>query len=763
MISPGFTEQHGQDGPAENRQYRPYRSKRLRPCDTCRRRKVACRIDSHPPCVNCSSSGIECSFEDPPLKRRREAPNQTDLPLTSGVSPSGNTPPVAPWNDVGIAVGPDGLVQEHAGWRDWGFSTSGNDQMNISPPQLPAWGGFGNQFAFEVPPASNGTLLQDLAGSEFLNSFNNQVQHSPIPEAPMASVRSLDKLDGFSSQYFGLSGESDPYLLRHFRFLSDGQTQFFKVHFRSLAVEGETGNSAQPPVQFMVSSDELGNAMKSETTFGNLSPPDSAHDRLENMVAPEEGRRLVGLFLRYVFPSLPIISRSELGIGKHKTFPSASALSKLPPHLLAAIYAISIQFCHYDPILCVSKVYTKPPTDQLWKLALQEIFREIHTPHLAVLQAILLYLQKPQVEMSGAVADSPFRWSFLSIAVSLSSTLGLHLDCRAWPIPEWEKRLRRRLWWAVYSESAWRSLLMGFPNHIHDDHWAVEELDKTDFLVDAHSPNDVDSPQDAPQLPPEADADMYRYDFVYLVRLACIASDIYWKFYTLKATSRLAKDLHSSLSVAKPLRTRLDEWYSALPEEYKLHQITTPSGSLGNGRRFVAYLRLSYLTLELFIYRALLRPIGHTVSPQQTSSLPRPTTQSLEEREDNMDPAIEATYIAAEGCASLIISYVSGLKSRDFNAFWFSWSRVCFSTVSNYAVTLLLQAPSSAHAETSKRLVDEWLETLRTHSPAFSQVRLGLLRLDVMHWVGLRNLSRASLWAEAVIQSHDEAQAAMDN
>ncbi|KAL3459565.1 hypothetical protein BJX64DRAFT_291069 [Aspergillus heterothallicus] len=734
MAPSGFTDQTGQDRPPENPQFRPYRSKRLRPCDTCRRRKVACRIETNPPCANCRTNAIECSFEDPPLKRRRDAFDQPNLPLTNRGSAGENAPPVAPWADAGLDDDTDNLIHEGAAWHDWGFGSPANEMVNSSP-QIPGWSSLGDQTTFEIPSGSNGTLLQDLAGTEFLNFFNGPAQGSSYLDTPTASIRSLDKVDGFSSQYFGLSGESDPYLLRHFRFLSDGQTQFFKVHFRSLAAEGETGTSAQPPVQFMVSSDDLGNAMKSETTFGHDRQPDSARHKLDSMVAPEDGRRLVGLFLRHVFPSFPIISRSELGLSKPRSFPSVSALSNIPPHLLAGIYAISIHFCHYDPVLCVSNVYTKPPTDRLWKLALEEILREIHTPHLAVLQAILLYLQKPQVELSGAVADSPFRWSLMSMATSLSSTLGLHLNCREWPIPQWEKRLRRRIWWAVYSESAWRSLLIGFPNHIHDDHWAVEELDESDFAFNPDS-TDHASPAQRPSEATEIDTD--------------ISS-------TLKATSRLANDLNSSLNVARPLRTRLNEWYSALPEKYKLQQDPTSTSPGISGPSFAAYLRLSYLTLELFIYRALLRPIGHTVTSKQASSL-APINPHLAGQEDSLDTATEATYVAAEGCASLIVSYVSGLKSKDFNSFWFSWSRVCFSTMSNYAVTLFLQAPSSTHAETGKRLVDEWLETLRTHSPAFAQVRLGLLRLDVMHWVGLQKLSNASPWAEAVLRSHEEAQ-----
>ncbi|KAL3469799.1 hypothetical protein BJX99DRAFT_240629 [Aspergillus californicus] len=733
--------------------YRPYRSKRLRPCDTCRRRKVACRIESQPPCENCRNGGIDCLFETPPVKRRRIIP--------ANPSPAHDALPMAPWDDVDSDVVATGaLLRDHvAEIRPWDLRDPTINGVNLSAAMLD-WNTIeDSQIAFDFLQGTDAALLQDPAGPASTNSSVSSMQHSPGAETKKQQIRSLDKQEGFSCQYFGLSGESDPYLLRHFRFSSNGETRFFKVHFRSLAAEGGIGDHSQLPVQFMVSSDELGNAMKSETTFGVESPLEDIRARLNSMVRPEDGQRLVKIFLRFVFPSLPVISRSELGMSRQNQMSLISALSKLPSHLLAAMYAISIQFCHHDPVLCVSNVYMRPPTDLLWKLALEEILREIHTPHLSVIQAILLYLQKPQAAMSGAVADSPFRWSLMSIASSLASALGLHLECRHWPIPQWEKRLRRRLWWAVYSESAWRSLLLGFPNHIHDDHWAVEDLDDTDFIIDGQPTEDTAKDVDS-----RTDTDLSIFDFVYLTRLAHIASEIYWKFYTLRATSKLSKDLRSSLNIARPLRIRLDEWYSALPEHYKIQHDSTSVGTSDNiGPRFAAHLRLSYLTLELFIYRALLRPIGSTVSeardaPQSTNTQP-PDRRVTELLDDNsVDTAVEATCIAAEGCAALIVSYVAGLKSRDFNSFWFSWSRICFSTMSNYTVTLLLQAPSMAHARTAKKLVDEWLETLRTHSPAFAQVRLGLLRLDVMHWVGLRNLSRASPWADALLKAQDPAQ-----
>jgi hypothetical protein len=50
---------------------RSYKSRKYRPCDFCRARQVACKIDITPPCQLCASHGRECTFVERPKKKRR--------------------------------------------------------------------------------------------------------------------------------------------------------------------------------------------------------------------------------------------------------------------------------------------------------------------------------------------------------------------------------------------------------------------------------------------------------------------------------------------------------------------------------------------------------------------------------------------------------------------------------------------------------------------------------------------------------------------
>ena len=66
-------------------------------------------------------------------------------------------------------------------------------------------------------------------------------------------------------------------------------------------------------------------------------------------------------------------------------------------------------------------------------------------------------------------------------------------------------------------------------------------------------------------------------------------------------------------------------------------------------------------------------------------------------------------------------------------------SRIGFATVSNFLMLLLVQAPTISHATRGKYLVESWLQVLRCQSQSFSLVKLGLARLDALHWAGLED------------------------
>lgn len=164
--------------------------------------------------------------------------------------------------------------------------------------------------------------------------------------------------------------------------------------------------------------------------------------------------------------------------------PDRAVLDALPAHLLGALYGAALPFAVNDDQLAVLHIYDQLPLDGVWRLVYRCLQGELHRPRLSVLQAALLYLHKTGPDRRRyAASDTAFVWSFMGSIVGLTHSLGLHLECRMFGIPAWEKRLRRRLWWAVYIEDKWLSLLMGRPPYVRQGEWDVSELDDADFDV----------------------------------------------------------------------------------------------------------------------------------------------------------------------------------------------------------------------------------------------------------------------------------------
>jgi len=164
--------------------------------------------------------------------------------------------------------------------------------------------------------------------------------------------------------------------------------------------------------------------------------------------------------------------------------------------LLAAIYGHALSFCIFDDQLCVD-VYTPPSPDTLFTLAWLACVPGFHTPSLAIVQTLLLLVQRRPTNKH--VADTPFKWLLMSNAVSIAQALGLNLDPSDWPMPLWEQRLRKRVAWALYAQEKWLSLNFGRSSHISPDDWDVQEL-KADDLEDHDLNGDTSQPEYFPRL-----------------------------------------------------------------------------------------------------------------------------------------------------------------------------------------------------------------------------------------------------------------------
>jgi hypothetical protein len=461
-------------------------------------------------------------------------------------------------------------------------------------------------------------------------------------------IRPLDSQANRCARFIGETGESNPYLLRHYRYDDNDECTISKLTYRRIkstsnqnAMPGEKG---EPPVVFMLADDSM--AQKGEPRVEEDVLAKGRSD-IANMFTEQEALRLIGLFFRFVYPYFPILSKSEMFLNGQI---SPSVLHTLPISLLSAMYATALPFMLYDDLLATTIVHSPPSTNQLYRISWLAVTQELHTPRLATLQACLLLLQRAPTNRY--TTDTPWKTSLVGWTVSLAQILGLPKECSDWTsIPTWEMTLRKRLWYGVFIMDKWASLGAGMPSHIRSDDFDVLPLTESDLEPPSLDPNSNAIPN---FLDPDTDSSHFRL----LSDLTMILSDIMDSYYSLRATQRTSKDFTLSLDLARSLRTRLKMWNDSLPPGLALRQ---PERLDSRGMARLSgnpSLSLAYIVATMTLFRALLRPLANLTT--------------VEEEDHGIVGRRLAVRAGAKECAKEVVEFAENLGRGALDAFWHS-------------------------------------------------------------------------------------------
>jgi len=703
---------------------RVYKSRNKRPCDFCRYKKAACHLETAPPCELCIRYNKECTFVESPAKRRR--PNEqngdksTDAAFRHSHSSRGSID-----HGHGFRNGSMGSTDMQYGGMPWDNAMSPPFQM---PGLTMANSALAPEFAFdpqlyqepmsfepfEPMSASTTTMNSNRIDNRFGNQRGSLDTNSPesqsallpsdlrLPFDSTSGEPSLDQQDSSNAQMIGISGESDPYLLAKYRFDEYNEAAFQSVRIRKMS-SGPLEHSTSVPTFFTIQH----NALASKAQPQNREDSDDRFRReLEYIVNDEIGKRLINLFYKYVQPYFPILRRKDVTGSREP--------KDVPPCVLAAIYGHALPFCTWDEKLCV-EVYTPPSADALFKIAWQACQALLHTPNIAVMQTLLLLVQRRPTNKH--VSDTPFKWVMMTTAVSVAQALGLNRDPTGWPIPSWEIKQRKRLAWATFIQDKWLALNFGRSSHIQADDWDVPPLTDDDFI----------ETEEATEKPSAVPA----HHFAKLCELTLVVDDILRDLFSIKATRQLHKSLEATLEVAKPLRIRLTEWFQALPPGLLPNQsISSSNDSSGNGRpRSSSHeldgsgsLQLAYITAKIELFRAMLRP-------QVT---------------DANAAAVTALRTGALAVAKEIVDFLDSLNARELEAFWASYARTNFTIASSFMLLLFITSPTAPDAKECLALLNSWRSLLKLKSRSCDLLNLALLRLDSVFVAGMERLIELS-------------------
>jgi hypothetical protein len=545
-----------------------------------------------------------------------------------------------------------------------GFIAQYNDDQSFN--------GLNGHNGLGVDPDSSPNQLHHLGPNHDASPIYNMDPYLHMMQGGVR-IRPLDSQESRCARFIGETGESNPYLLRHYRYDENDECTISKLTYRRIKSTSHQNTmpdeKGEPPVVFMLADDSMAQKGEPRVEDDVLA---KARSDIANMFTEQEALRLIGLFFRFVYPYFPILSKSEVFLNGQI---SPSVLHTLPMSLLSAMYATALPFMIYDDLLATTIVHSPPSAQQLFRTSWLAVTQELHTPRLATLQACLLLLQRAPTNRY--TTDTPWKTSLVGWTVSLAQILGLTKDCSDWTtIPAWEMTLRKRLWYGVFIMDKWASLGAGMPSHIRVDDYDVLPLTESDLEPPSLDPNSNGIPG---FLEPEADSSHFRL----LSELTMILSDIMDSYYSLRAIQRTSKDFTLSLDLARSLRSRLKMWNDSLPPALALRQ---PERLDSRGMARLSgnpSLSLAYIVATMTLFRALLRPLENLTS--------------VEEEDHGIVGSRLAVRAGAKECAKEVVEFIENLGRGALDAFWHS----CISPV--HSSELKMHAnETKGHGQTSQ-------------------------------------------------------------
>lgn len=408
--------------------------------------------------------------------------------------------------------------------------------------------------------------------------------------------------------------------------------------------------------------------MHGQQVYMTVADPKSSVDRIQDDLAKEiesfmrtNYRNLASLYIDVLRPAFPIAAESDL------TAPfDEAAISTSDIELQTAIYAFSSRFAK------AGNFQQGASADYIQRLrakGFQAVQSSLQRPTLSTIQAGLLFCQDPDIICPSLIAQ----------LVVAGNMLGLNHDCSDWIIDDAEKRLRKRLAWALYAQDKWNALVYGCPSLIQPSNWTVKRLSLEDFELDQ---TDSEESSKAKRLSHGAAL------FMQMVDLTGILSDILEAFFTIQATGELkaagSSECSMILARAKPIQIKLKTWFSSLPPHLKM-DMPVDEECLSNGP-----LHLAYFATEITLHRCIIRSV-------------KPDTDDY------------LAYICRAAAKTRLISamdFVNRLRPFHLNAFWPFSARINFALIGAFGTLLRITAPTHEEAEFYRMRLAEYRWTL---------------------------------------------------
>lgn len=401
-------------------------------------------------------------------------------------------------------------------------------------------------------------------------------------------------------------------------------------------------------------------------------------EEIESLVRPH-GRTLLDVYFRVVYPTFPVLHR---GVYMEKYDRSPLEFS---PSSLAVVYLLAIRYWSYEPTL---QNIEKPTEERLEELARKCLQDAIHyRPKLSTIQAGLQLLQYSSTNGPELTAQ----------LINVAYGVGLHLDPTNWDIPDWEKGLRKRLSWALYSQDKWNSLGYSQPPLINNAHWGVPSITENDF-PEQHEYEEEGS----------SEVERGRALFCHFASLTEILNEILDDILSIRAIKEVENAGENGLDLllrkAKPFQIRLKKWFTDLPSLLSMEVVNIMKLSS------VGYLRLAYLTAEIALHRQILL------------ALPGCTDIAL----------VQLCRSVAYERFNFAIELLKSLKPNHLSSFWYATTTQNLVLTGTFGCYLFMSETDPERRSACKSRLREyrWLLKMNSEHGANAYLKQALSQLD---------------------------------
>ncbi|KAL7811658.1 permease for cytosine/purines, uracil, thiamine, allantoin domain-containing protein [Trichoderma gracile] len=551
-----------------------------------------------------------------------------------------------------------------------GPSAAGEPSLDQRPSALSAMVHQGLVSQSEPPPAND--LGQPSSGTS-----------PPIPTtASDLPLHTLEDNFNRTAHSMGPSAEQDTYLLDAFRCLIISEKDEIDANIIQVYHGGHSADDR--PVHFLL--------LENENPQFTNEAKQAASDGTERLVWPY-GERLVRLYFKHVHPIYPVVTKVRF-LRQYK-----ANRMKIPASLRGAIYGLACVFWDRDPAV------TEPCPFQQHQCidhAHEALRREHENPNLFSLQAGLLlhHITPPEVDS----VETPSMWTLTAQTTACAQTMGLHQDPTRWSIEPWEKRVRKKLWWAVYASDCWSAICHGNPTHISPNSFSTIPPDMDDIRDDETVPEDLRylvEPEDA----------IFQASvgarFLHFINLTIVLREV------LDCTFQVRPDPSSLTDRAtqlETLREKFIDWHGLLPQCLGLDSDKGHDG-ISN-----CPLHLTYYSSQALLYRGLMYPATREAKADPESSLRK-------------------WFVPALGEFQSFVRFFDAITDKDLRGFWCRHARSQLILCGNFLIYLFLLATHQQHIEAAYQLLQEFHHSLKrlgetSYTPGRLLLRPVRLRLD---------------------------------